>query len=210
MVMININFKKIVSYLIVFALGFCLGWYVFSGQEIIEKITVKEKIVEKTDTLTITKTIYTKTPATTLIVTSTPDPQSGGAALPSAFEEEVAHWDTLTEDGFSADINFFKRQNLFENSFVIPERIITKEKTITKEIEKETTITKLPAYVFAVGVNLPWEDSQIKVLPFLSLTANEKFLFINYSIELKTLADIKQNGFTLIPEVEGAINIPFN
>lgn len=206
--MISINWKKLFSYLITFLLGVTLGWFLWGKQEVITNTVIKETVVQKTDTVLVENKIYIKSPAQTLTVEK-PDPQ-GGALPPGSAFEEIAHWDTVTTDGFTADINYYKESNFFENRFVIPERKIFKEKIVTKEIEKQIVSKVMPAYVFGIGARMNYQYELIKAYPFLSLTANNKFLFMNYSVEIKTLADIKGNGLTIIPELEGRLNIPFD
>lgn len=208
--MIRIKWTKFFSYLITFLLGVTLGWFLWGKQEVITNTVIKETVVEKTDTVVTEKKIYIKSPATTLTVHHTPDTHNGAVVPGSILFDEVAHWDTLTKDGFTADINYYKKGNFFENRFVIPERKIIKEKIITKEIEKEIVTSKMPAYVFSAGARMNYQEDLLKGYPFLSLAANNKFLFINYSIAITTLADIKGNGFTIIPELEGRFNIPFD
>lgn len=77
-------------------------------------------------------------------------------------------------------------------------------------VTKQVTISQMPAYMFSIGARMNYQDEMLKGYPFLSLLANSKFLFLNYSVELKTLADIKGNGISIIPELEGRFNIPFD
>lgn len=204
--MIRIKWTKVFSYLITFLLGVTLGWFLWGNQKVITNTVVKETVVEKTDTVTIENKIYIKSPAQTIL---TPDPESGAVPPGSTFEE-IAHWDTLTKDGFTADINYYKKGNFFENRFVIPERKIFKEKIVTQEVTTERTLSKLPDYVFSIGARMNYQNELIKGYPFLSLAANNKFLFINYLIAVSTLADVKGNGISIIPELEGRFNIPFD
>jgi hypothetical protein len=208
--MIRIKWTILFSYLITFLLGVTLGWFLWGKQEVITNTVIQETVVEKVDTFLVEKKIYIKSPATTLTVHQSPDTHNGADSAGSIYFDEVAHWDTLTKDGFTADINYYKKGNFFENRFVIPERKIIKEKIITQEVTVDRVISKMPAYVFSAGARMNYQEDLLKGYPFLSLAANNKFLFINYSIAVTTLADIKGNGISIIPELEGRFNIPFD
>lgn len=181
-----------------------IGWFIRGEQKVIKEVT---KIERHTDTTVVEKEIEVKSPAKIIylpsLITDKP-PQSGNPPVPVL--EEVAHWDTSTAEGFKAEIKYYTASKFFRNKFTIPEKIVETTEVVTKQV----TISEMPAYVFSIGARMNYQDEMIKGYPFLSLLANSKFLFLNYSVELKTLADIKGNGISIIPELEGRFNIPFD
>lgn len=201
--MVSINWKKFFSYFITLLIGLVIGWFIRGEQKIIKEVT---KIERHTDTTVVEKEIEVKSPAKIIYlpspITDKP-PQSG---YPEPALEEVAHWDTSTAEGFKAEIKYYTASKFFSNKFTIPEKVIETTEVVTKQV----TISQMPAYMFSIGARMNYQDEMLKGYPFLSLLANSKFLFLNYSVELKTLADIKGNGISIIPELEGRFNIPFD
>ena len=203
--MISINLKKFFSYFITLLIGVVIGWFLRGEQKVIQEVV---KIEKHTDTLTIETIVENISPAKIIYLPfpSTDKPPQDGNP-PYAVLEEVAHWDTSTAEGFKADIKYYTASKFFKNKFTIPERIIETTEVVTKQV----TLSELPAYEFGIGARLQLEDDVVKALPFLSLAANNKFLFLNYKVGIRTLAEFSPtNAVKIIPEIEGMLNIPFD
>lgn len=206
---LSINKTKLIGYLIPLILGLIAGYFLFDKKSEPVASTTNTVTVIKTDTVLVEKEIYVRVPAK-IISSTLPDEHSNqqGGALPGPAElkEEVAYWDTITNDGFTARIKYFTKRKMFENYFKIPERMVTTEVTSTTDNTKNFVEYRLPAWQLGVGVKNYVEESSFYSTPFLSLAANEKLWFMNFTAELKALTQFKES-IKIDPELEIKISV---
>lgn len=202
-----VNKTKLIPYLAVLLIGFVIGYAVFNKECSSVKSKTETVTIVKQDTVRIDKVIYVRVPA---LISSTlqddTNQQGGDLPLPAKLTEEVAYWDTTTQDGFVARIKYFTKRKMFENYFNIPARVITKEVTTTTDNTDSFVEYRLPKVQLGVGVKNYLKESSVYSTPFLSLSANEKLWFMNFTAELKALTQFKES-IKIDPELELKLNI---
>ena len=211
----RINKTKFLSYLIVFVIGIICGKLFFDKNcpEIIANdpvITVTEIV----DTTISSTAIVARAPAKIEYKSTVPTPTShplvSSGVRPWATEGRyyVASWDSIMDGGFEAHILFDTEDRHFTNSFVIPKRTITKEKTISINTIRDLVKNQMPQYLIGIGVKSFLKDNTINTLPFLSFAANRKLWFMVATLELKALTRMNDGALKMEPELEGKIYVP--
>jgi hypothetical protein len=206
--------KKLYSYIIVFIIGGVLGYFArdFNTEVKTEK-TKTTVITEGIDTSTLKKTIAVRSSAVISYQSYTPPDRPEAPQSKPAGEfhllEEVAAWDTVTKEGFVANIKYFTKQKFFNNYFEIPERTITKYRTETiTETEKITeTVYRLPEWELGIGARGWLEDLNVSYAPYLLLQYNVDLWLVNASLGGKGVAVFEQGKVKLIPEVNAELKI---
>lgn len=166
-----------------------------------ETKTATEPIIkENIDTSFVTREVDTKSQAEITNV-------SIGGDSSQSFEK-VAKWDTTTVDGFEAHIKYFTQQEVFQNRFKIPERTITKFKTIETTSTITNTVFKLPQWELGIGAKALYSENKFNYYPMLTLTYNAELWIVNASIEGKAITSFNSGSISMEPEIE--VKLKFN
>lgn len=202
---------NIIIFLIGLFFGALLMYFLLTPPK--EKIVTNTIIKENSDTSKTFKDFTSKSPANINYekVKVTPIiPIKDTSDKKDEFEfEKIATWDTVTNDGFEAHIKYFISQELFENYFKIPEKVITN----TKYVETTKTITnvikELPKIEVGIGSEFWYSDNKVNYYPYFSFTYNKKILFLNGSIEAKGITSFDNGDIRMEPKLEAKLKYGF-